>query len=205
MYDFSESIALENYEDFIKIMDGKRPNYGGNQKWFSNEKYRKAGCGAVAVSNITAYFGRQLYNYENLDKGNFIKHMEEVVDYVSPIEKIGIINPRDLIKGTIGFAESKGVILKEHWTGLQVSYDKICNFIKEGLRGNTPIALLMHRNSKLKEFDWHWMTITKYYENDFDVYLNISTWGERRLIKLKDFYKDSSYGALIYFTEKQNG
>ena len=72
-------------------------------------------------------------------------------------------------------------------------------FIKEAIYMNNPVALLMLENNVLKEFDWHWMTVTKIFENNNKTYLDISTWGERRIFTLEDFYKYSSYGALAYF------
>ena len=56
----------------------------------------------------------------------------------------------------------------------------------------------MLRNTTLKEFDWHWMTITKYFRMGNKIDINVSTWGEKRNLDLEKVYKHSSYGALIY-------
>lgn len=194
-----EIAQLQNYQEFIKIMDGNRPYYGGDQLWFKDEKYKKYGCAAVAASNILASFHKTLYPYNNYQKESFMKFMEEVGMYLKPREKVGMINPKDFIEGVIKFGKSKEVELKAHFKYLNVNYHDLCEFIKIGLRKNSPIAMLMLRNEKLREFDWHWMTITKYFYNGINRYIEISTWGERRIIRLEDYYKYSNYGALIYF------
>ncbi|MDD6794236.1 MAG: hypothetical protein PUE01_02310 [Clostridiaceae bacterium] len=99
----------------------------------------------------------------------------------------------------IYFSKDKGVMLIPYSITTDDSYVSIKHFIKEALEKNKPVALLMLKNSVLKEFDWHWMTITKLFENGDKTYLDLSTWGERRIFTLEDFYKFSSFGALSYF------
>lgn len=200
-----ELITLKEYDDFIKITENKRNFYGGNQSWFKDEKNRKAGCGAVAVANITAYISKntgdhKLYKYSDFSKPSFINHMENVVEYVKPKEKVGILRVDEFIEDSIDFAKSRGVRVKGDHIIFGRDYISICDFIKESLNEDIPVGFLMLRNDKLKEFDYHWMTITKYYENDVSTYIIVSTWGEKRIINLKDVYNFSSFGAFVKFT-----
>ena len=57
----------------------------------------------------------------------------------------------------------------------------------------------MLNNNIFSEFQWHWITITKVFENGNKTYINFSTWGQRRVFTLEDYYNYSSYGAIIYF------
>lgn len=89
--------------------------------------------------------------------------------------------------------------MQAHMITTEDYFENVRLFVKEGLSKNEPIALLMLENSMLREFDWHWMTITKLFENTDKSYIDFSIWGERRIFTLEDFYKYSSFGALSYF------
>lgn len=205
MEDLYEMEALEGHEDFIRILDGRRPYYGGDQEWFEDGIYKKVGCAAVAAANITSYLARG-GKYKKLNKSpgdlksDFKKHMSEVIKYVDPDPEIGIISTLYFIDRVVEFAKDRGVQLKAKWTSNLEDFDMICKFIKEALRKNLPIAILMYKNKELKNYDWHWMTITKYFKNQDYTYIKVSTWGECRLIRLEDFYKYSAYGSMVYFT-----
>ena len=196
--------SLKNYEEFIKIMDGNRPYYGGDQGWFLDKKNRKYGCAAVVGANITAYLSEhngneRLYPYDDFSIKSYINHMEEVVKYIEPVEKVGILRVSQFKDGVENYAKSRGVSLKGRIMVFENGYSNIYNFIKESLESDTPVGMLILRNDVIKEFDYHWMTITKLYKNQFDVYVSVSSWGEKRLLKLKDIYNYSSYGSLVSF------
>ena len=124
--------------------------------------------------------------------------MNEIIKWTKPLEKVGILKPRDFIKGLYSFGENKGIKLDFGVKYFNTSYYEFCSFIKKALSENKPIAILMLRNTTLKEFDWHWMTITKYFRMGNKIDINVSTWGEKRNLDLEKVYKHSSYGALIY-------
>lgn len=197
-------IEIKNSVDFIKIKDDYRVFYGGSQQWFKDEKLKKAGCSIVAAANIIAYLSlktknEDLYNYKDLSKENFINLMNNISEYLNPNEKIGIISSLYFIEGVKKFAISKGVKLSANWITSEYDYDEIKSFIENSLKKDIPIVILMFRNRKLEEFDWHWMTITKISEYVDKEYLCVSTWGERRSISLEDFYIYSHYGTLLNF------
>jgi hypothetical protein len=205
MISCDEIVALKNSEDFIKIMDGKIPYYGGDQKWFNDNVYRRVGCSSVAAANITAYTAinkgkESLYCYEDMCKVNFTKHMKDVGKFLCPDERIGMISTLNFMERVVDFAESRFVKIKPNWITTEFDFERIKDFIKEALKDNLPIALLMLKNRKLEEFSWHWMTVTKLFENEDKNYLHLSTWGEKRVIALEDFYKYSYYGTLTYFS-----
>ena len=199
-------ICLKNYDEFIRIFDGNRAYYGGNQEWFKDKKNKKYGCAAVVASNITSYLSKNetmknLYLYSDFSIHSFTKHMEEIVKYLKPVDKIGILKVEEFINGVEMFSKSRGVTLIGKKILLENGYYNFCDFIKEGLKNDNPIGMLILRNDFIKEFEYHWVTITKIYENEFDVYISISSWGEKRLLKLKEIYNYSSYVALVYFTK----
>lgn len=199
-----DTFALNNSVDFLKIYDGKRPYYGGNQSWFKNQALRKAGCSIVAAANITAYIAKKLknqilYDYEDMSKENFLDHMESVAKFIHPDVKKGVTSVSYFKNEVIKFAKDKGVTIQARMITTEDNFDNIRLFVEEGLSKDQPIALLMLENDILKEFDWHWVTVTKLFRYMDKSYVDFSTWGERRIFTLEDFYKYSSFGALTYF------
>lgn len=193
-----------DYGNFISIKEGLHINYGGYQEWFESSINKKVGCAAVAAANITAFLSnnkemKKLYSYKDFSKDEFIKHMEEIIKYVIPNEEFGVISAMYFMDRVKKFANDKGVKLNGKFITIVEPYNKIEEFIIAGLKNNLPIALLMYKNEKLFKYDWHWVTITRLYKNEENIYLTISTWGERRVINMKDFYNHSAYGALVYF------
>lgn len=191
-------------DDFIKIYDGNRPYYGGNQRWFKEKSLRKCGCSIVAAANITAYISftmkkKYMYDYEDMSLDNFLLLMESIAGFIQPDEEKGVTSVFYFNERVIKFAEEKGVKIKSHTITTNDDFNSVKNFIKTALKENKPVALLMLENNILKEFDWHWMTITKLFEDMDKNYIDFSTWGERRIFTLEDFYKYSSFGALSYF------
>lgn len=200
----NDLVALSNPIDFLKIYDGKRPYYGGTQSWFKNNMLRKVGCSIVAAANITAYIAKEmknkvLYNYEDMSKDNFLEHMESISKFIHPDEAKGVTSISYFDNEVIDFSKNKGVTMQAHMITTEDDFENVKYFIKEALSKNEPVALLMLKNDVLKEFDWHWMTVTKLFENMDKTYIDFSTWGERRIFTLEDFYKYSSFGALSYF------
>lgn len=200
-----ETVKLKEYEDFVKILDGRRVYYGGDQEWFEDKVYRRVGCATVSAANIMAYLSNKIeYSSLNKHKGfskfDFINHMNELAKYIVPDPSIGIISALYFIEKVESFSKSRLISLNSKWISNVESFENICTFIKEALNKDMPIAMLMYKNEKLKDYDWHWMTITKYYRNNEHTYVKVSTWGECKIIRLEEFYKYSAYGALVYFT-----
>ncbi|MBE6062044.1 MAG: hypothetical protein E7207_00455 [Clostridium butyricum] len=201
---YDDIFALNNSVDFLKIYDGKRTYYGGTQSWFKNCALRKVGCSIVAAANITAYIAKKmkneiLYDYGNMSKENFLDHMESIAEFIHPDVEKGVISASYFAIEVIRFAMDRGVNMQAHMITTEDNFDNIRLFVEEGLSKDQPIALLMLKNDILKDFDWHWMTVTKLFKNIDKSYVHFSTWGERRIFTLEDFYKYSSFGALTYF------
>lgn len=200
----NDLVALDDSIDFLKVYDGKRSYYGGTQSWFKDNKLRRVGCSIVAAANISAYIAKTmknkiLYNYEDMSKNNFLEHMESISKFIHPDEEKGVTSISYFDNEVKCFFENRGVIMKADMITTEDDFENVRYFIKEALSKNKPVALLMLKNNVLKEFDWHWMTVTRIFENGDKTYLDFSTWGERRIFTLEDFYKYSSFGALSYF------
>jgi hypothetical protein len=156
--------------DFLKIIDDSSGvvYYGGDQDWFSRYTQDFGGCGPVAAANILAYMAMtdpelaELYDYDtkNITKADFEKFMEEVYEYVTPLEmpilsnmsdkkgsrvgipSFGVVSLDDFTKGIEKFSQSKGINLKSNWSDEKVTFDNAVSYIREGLKKNKPVALL---------------------------------------------------------------
>lgn len=203
---YDDLVALDNNLSFLKIYDGIRPYYGGAQQWFRDVTLRKVGCSIVAATNITAYIAAKvkdtaLFDYEDMSKDNFLKHMESIAEFIHPDAVQGVTSEKYFAEKTVEFAKSRGRLLFPNIITTKDEFPKIVEFIERALKEDKPIAMLMLKNEVLREFDWHWMTITKLFKDTSAMYVHISTWGESRVLRLEDFYKYSSHGALVYFDE----
>ncbi len=46
-------------KNYIRIKNMNMVSYGGNQSWCKNKKLQKAGCGVLAMADLTIYFAEQ--------------------------------------------------------------------------------------------------------------------------------------------------
>lgn len=201
---------------FLKINDGGVNRYGGNQSWFVNPKYWSTGCGTVAAANITAYLARYktgksgLYSAgsrTNITKADFVKHMSSVSWYVTPTSTnpVAGVLPSYFINQTISYALSKNVGLSlDKYNDMSERWDfwKACNYIIQSLNDNRPVAICMLGSNGFAEtsrFNWHWMTITKYFQNSADMrWVAFSSWGARYSVnwRLMHNYQNGSLSGV---------
>ncbi|WP_455257677.1 hypothetical protein [Peptoniphilus asaccharolyticus] len=87
------------------------------------------------------------------------------------------------------------------WSDNKVTKDSFANYIKSGLRRDCPVAYLQYWNSNQSDYDWHWMTITKYFRNttNGDRYIAVSTWGERHSLNFNALWDGNLACGVLYF------
>ncbi len=227
--EYGRIIALKGSDKFIEIWDKSKNFYGGNQNWFSNIIQRKGACGTVAAANMTAYIAfnnkeySNLYQYENFNKENFLEHMIDMNKYLYPLQvpytdiPLGIWSTRRLKKGVEEFAKNRGVPIRGVEFNDRFNKNNIIEFIKNALKENLPVAMLIGFNSNLKnikviqpngcnwnqlEFKLHWVVITELLiNNSIDkVLVKVSTWGGYSYLDL-DLIVGGKFNRkkLIYF------
>lgn len=171
-----ENIYLSKWEkgDFLPI---EGYGYGGNQHWWQDFKARN-GCGPVTAANITAYLADKdslkygpLYEGLTLSKEDFIIHMTSLYQILKP-GKAGLLSMNKYDKKVKEFALSKGVVLASKRMSFMASLEASVSFIKEGLKADTPVAVL--NLNKFYKYGWHWMTITAYDYKDSRHYVYVA-------------------------------
>lgn len=199
---YNESIALSNENNFVNIA-GRY--YDGDQRWL-DRNLSNTGCGVVAAANIVSHMSRyvsgcgSLYRYNDLSVSSFVNHMYDIDKYLHP-SAIAVFSLGYFEKGFEDFARSRGVNIQSYWSDNRVTKDTFAEYIKAGLRIDSPVVYLQYFNSNQKEYDWHWMTITKYFKNNSngDRFIAVFTWGERRSLNYNALWDANLACGVLYF------
>lgn len=219
MENFTNSNFSEFEEISLAIYDGDNKHYGGSQYWFPKITHRLSGCGPVVAANITAYLSQTspqkyypLYPYKGtLTKQNFVKHMAEIRKYVIP-GLFGLTSVKQFSDNLLAFAHQRGItltpyILDDDDNAGDADIEEAVNFISQALSQRLPVAILVLKHSvkELKDYTWHWMTITglKLNSSDNNYCISVSTYGERRIINLSLLWnhrRPQDIVRLVYFT-----
>ncbi|WP_458462510.1 hypothetical protein [Paenibacillus sp.] len=207
------SLTVEaNQSMFVPVQDGSGYSYGGNQNWYSQNTHKDRGCGPVAAANITNYLAKitnpstygGLYSGNTTSKQDFLAHMDKMYDYVSP-GILGKISVSGFASAVESYAKDKKVNLNRVTDNSAFTLDNTAAYIKAGLKLNSPVATLNLSKFSDYDYEWHWMTITKYYRDTTDSrWIAVSTWGQRRSINYRTHFDAiTSYrslgGGFMYF------
>lgn len=131
------TVSLSDSERFVEIWDGGNNYYGGDQDWYIEDVAQDGACGTVAAANITAYMATKndkysdLYKYNDFSKSNFLKHMNDMYEYLSPYyipfteQPLGIW-PMSKFKNKVEeFAEDRGVTLNGIYDESEYNKDNV--------------------------------------------------------------------------------
>ncbi|WP_163192285.1 hypothetical protein [Clostridium thermarum] len=208
--------SLDHLQEIqLYIYDEDKISYGGNQYWFPKKFHQLSGCGPIAAANITAYLAinfddkyMPLYPYKgNINKKEFLLHMIEVRKYVVPGWR-GLTSVHKFADNTLAYASEKGISLVPHiLEDDTVNIMEAVQFISQALEQRLPVAILVltHPIKELKEYVWHWMTITHLKLNPADnkFYITTSSYGERREVNFDLLWNNrrkKDHIKLAYFT-----
>lgn len=207
----AEEAELFNWERgfFVPVYDDDfNTYYGGNQEWFSNS-IKRNGCGPVAAANITYYLADSqgytaLYPYSTISKANFMKHIENLYNFMD-VPAWGLIPYSDFGEKVEQYASSKNVFLSYYSMPMHGYSQEACeDFIINGLTFNSPVAALNASapiGSNLP-YNWHWITITKLFRTSVETTITLSTGGQLSELNFAVYYSyadDTTWSGLLYF------
>jgi len=168
--------------------------YGGNQEWFLQSWKRNSGCGSTSGANLAAYYA---YNYPqmvniyqgdliNFNQNEYLRVMEEMFTYMKP-GPMGFPYIKKFGKKFVQFCKNHGISMEACVFDNYKNSDAAFNFVRESIDARQPIALLilLHRAKELREYTWHWVTITGYMEDNDNARASkiiISNYGKREVI-----------------------
>jgi hypothetical protein len=193
-----------------------RSFFGGDQEWYLDEWHKRAGCGPTCAANVTAYLAmtrpalRKLYAGEDMSKGAFSAHMEEVYQFVTP-GNMGLNRVEMYTSGVEIFAASRGLSLKAHAFVVHgfMSRDRapaaaLAEFVRAGIESDCPLAFLNLTKGRVKNIQaWHWITIVRAEVENARLMACASDEGNEICFDLGLWYLSTRmHGGLVYFTER---
>ncbi|WP_270166882.1 hypothetical protein [Paenibacillus sp. SYP-B4298] len=203
-----------NFDNFVPVeYTTGRYSYGGNQMWWPDGGQKEnRGCGPVAAANITAYLAKvtnpskygKLYTKSITNYTDFLGHMDTMYSYISP-GPFGETSVSSFSSAVEKYAKDKNVTLNRVTSNASFTLDNTAAYVKAGLALNSPVATLNLSKFSNYQYEWHWMTITKYYRDTNDNrWIAVSTWGQRRSINYRTHFNaiDSFFslgGGFMYF------
>jgi len=191
----------------------QRSFFGGDQAWYTEEWWRQAGCGPTCAANMTAYLAltrphlRALYSGTGMDRGGFIRHMEEIYPYVQP-GPMGLNRVERFTEGVTAFAADRGIALTAHVFVVSGNRDRnrppvsaLADFVREGLASDCPVGFLNLSCGREKNLQsWHWISLASADIGADAITACASDEGVLREFDLKLWYLSTRMrGGLVYF------
>lgn len=180
-------IRLSREANFVSLTHNKQTYYGGNQDWFKSENFKRTGCGVIALTNTVSYLAQNgyvgLYDGLPVNYNNYFHKMTGLANnYLTPNQYVGIATPGIFCKGANKFFNAKGANLKATPFVNNYSYN-----VKKSLKKDIPVPFLVYfdgskwTDSSNNTLDFHWITITKYFQQGTtkQEFIAFSTWGRR--------------------------
>jgi hypothetical protein len=224
----------ERFVPVVKQEEGRAVTfYGGDQAWFKTRVGRYSGCGSVAAADMFAYIAMRNPSYTRLFENDsqdisvdtFLKHMDAVIKYVSPLSVPGLDIPYGgltslpkFARNCEDFAASRGVALKARYiSGEDATAEQAAAVIAEQLSRDNPLALLIMQNRKMRKIKYtdalgnpaesdmrfHWVAVTSMAKTPGGTTIEVSSEGGRATLDFGDVWdkSESVFGihGIVYF------
>lgn len=210
------SISIAHPE-FLNITDlqTRQSYFGGAQEWYSSEWGRRAGCGPTCAANLSAYLAltrpalRALYHGKDMDRVEFLRHMEEIFPFFAP-GPMGLNRVELFSEGMAAFAASRDILLVPHVFAVsgnrnpdRPSVSALAAFVRAGLDADCPLGFLNLSRGREKNLqDWHWISIISADFKPDQLTARASDEGIVREFDLQLWYLSTRMsGGLVYFTQ----
>ncbi|MCI5674949.1 MAG: hypothetical protein MR314_02105 [Ezakiella sp.] len=182
----------------LDIHDGDSKYYGGDQAWLKevgvDDYYINRACAIISCANFLVALS-QMPKFQTLDikndKKSYIELSNEILKYIKPTP-FGIFTLGQLERGFINYLNKRGIEVSSIKRKINSRYDlmDMNNIVRNGY----PLLMLnwFHKN---KNFDRHWITITKIDEAGFIA----SNWGEKRYYSHDELFSSKTPRWVITF------
>ena len=202
--------SLKNWDTgaFVPVSDSGGVYYGGYQGWLTDENISKfwanRSCGVTAAANMLYYITKNvsgksaLYTKNDITKASFSAFQREIYDHSLSPAFYGIPGYSTMKRKVENWASSRNVPLSAHQFKGVWNITNVRNYIAEGLNAERPV-LLQTWYSPIPELAWHWVTVTKIYNDGTDKILT-SNWGKKAVYDFEKWCKGSGiYKSVLYF------
>ena len=180
--------------DLLDIVDAGRTYRGVDQDWYTHFWRRKAGCGPCTATNMLRYLrGRVALPMPSDTREQAVALMDWAWGYVTPT-LMGLNSTALFRKGMDDILAHLGSPLRCRVLDVpdaladRPDERQVADFIRDGLRADSPVAFLNLHNAGLPDLDtWHWITFTGLAEgpdglritaadNGREIHINLSEW-----------------------------
>lgn len=174
---------------------------GWNQHWFRDRMMYFGGCAAVTACDLCIHLARQkgltrLYPYDARDVTK-----EEYLEFSKTMKRY--LRPR--FKG-IDTLELYSSALSKYWHDVgvhslelvevsgTVPWTEASKLIREQIDSDVPVPvlILLHKNSSLKDYRWHWFNLAGYKEEHGNFCVKAVTYGGFRWLDFRELW-DTGY------------
>ena len=164
-------IEIRHLEWITVTADGRKV-LGYNQEWYPEKRQKLAGCGPTVGAMIAAYVEMKEWQMPVTTKEGATSKMLDIWKYATP-RMHGLYKTRWLKEGLEAYMKERGLkgtpeampIPPIHM--LAPSFEKLKNFIAEGLASDCPVGFLnLHSGGEPIPYHWHWMPLVKIEERD---------------------------------------
>ena len=170
---------------------------GWNQEWFQDWSMYDGGCAAVTACDLCIYLARvkgvkALYPYraDNLNKTDYLSFSAIMKKYLHPSWQ-GIDTLERYLSGLSAYWNHAGAgILKADGLHGTVSWKEAAGQIRERIDDGilVPYLLLYHKNSRFKDFQWHWFNLAGYEKFEDEFYVKAVTYGDFCWFNLRELW-----------------
>lgn len=206
----SSATGRNSLDDSFYFLDDSSL-YGGDQSLLSASLGNATGCGPIAGCNILAYhakyYGRSsLYPY-NWVKSDWKKFQDDMFDINGGVQTLTRFNSMArYYTATHGYSYDDDY--QSYYLNTDENLTDLCNFIKEQIDNNNPVAMLLGTNtsgsSYKTDFAMHWVTITGYtfWGDEADPYVKVSSWGDYYNLDLAELLANRTWIDVDYLYRK---
>lgn len=166
---------------------------GSDQEWFPAQRQRLTGCGPSAAANILFYMNRKKEkDCCGRNKSDLLQFMEKTWKYVTPMEN-GIPSTALFREKLEYYAAAWNERFEFFILDIPAASKErpaihnTVQFIKQGLRADTPVAFLnLDNGAEMTLEAWHWVTIAAihYSEKQDQAWIDICDEGISKRINL---------------------
>lgn len=194
---------LKNWDkgNFLPLKKDGKIYYGGYQGWLGllgiSNFYIDRSCAVTALTNYIAY-EKLASKKTSLSLEDYNRLQEKIYRYLRP-RPWGVISIGLVDRAMKKFARENKLDLRAKIKSGDFTRANVLNYIREGLEANKPILILTW-NSPIKDLSYHWVTLTRLYEEENKLKMVVSTWGEQRIYSFDEWFDGPSlYKGLIYW------
>lgn len=188
-------------EKIIKVrLENSELSFGGNQRWFCEETFKKYGCGLVSCTDILLFKTAEGCEIEKSEYMDFAEALSE--KYLKVRNAVGL-NGLSMARGMNRYFKKNSLPYRAKWgTGRRKMLSEIermlemgfpvCMSVGPNLYGKKNVGMTFYQNDseacpERVGVNGHYVTVTGVVKNEKGTWLEISSWGKRFYVSFSEY------------------